>query len=233
MKLTRKHLKSLADLPWRNDFCWLEGGDGSGILLHRTYDEELWRYWMYRIPSEGITAKMYQSLPEGAPFELHNGKLIFMAGAKFNHQRIEMNLSAALFNFVDEQELGEVMSSPFDVILGEQDVIQPDLLFVHREREEIIKEDGVHGAPDLVVEIHSKSTQDNDEKYKFKILGRKGTEELWFIHPTEKWVKQYVREAEKEEFLLKTTLTEANHELNSHAIPGLVLSHRRIFKGTK
>jgi len=233
MKFTREHLKSLAELPWHDAFCWFARGDGSGVLLHRTYEEGNFHYWVYRIPAEGITAEMYLSLPEGAPFELQNGKLIFMAAAKFNHQRIEINLSAALFNFVDEHELGEVRSSPFDVILGEHDVIQPDLLFVHREREEIIQEDGVHGAPNLVVEIHSKSTKENDEEYKFKLLGKKGTEELWFIHPTEKWVKQYVREADKEEFSLQATLSEPEQELCAQAIPGLVLSHKRIFKGTK
>ena len=65
-----------------------------------------------------------------------------------------MNLGSLLHAFVKERGLGEVLSAPCDVVLSNTDVVQPDLLFVSREREHILLGgENVLGAPDLVVEI--------------------------------------------------------------------------------
>lgn len=50
--------------------------------------------------------------------------------------------------------------APLDVKLTETDVVQPDVLFVRNEREEIVKEDFVDAGPDLVVEVVSEGTRD-------------------------------------------------------------------------
>ncbi len=55
-----------------------------------------------------------------------------------------------LEKFVTENNLGEVFYAPYDVYLDEENVVQPDILFISKERLHIIGEKNVQGAPDLV-----------------------------------------------------------------------------------
>ena len=94
--------------------------------------------------------------PDSGNYELHNGKIIYMPSPFDTHQNISMILSAALYFHVKNNQLGQVRTAPLDVKLTENDTVQPDILFIKKERESII--DGiVKGAPDLVIEILSPS----------------------------------------------------------------------------
>ncbi len=69
------------------------------------------------------------------------------------------------------------------MVLSDTDVVQPDLLFVSREREHLPSGgDNVRGAPDLVVEILSPAT-DRDRGYKRALYGRHGVAEYWLVDP--------------------------------------------------
>jgi Uma2 family endonuclease len=52
---------------------------------------------------------------------------------------------------------------PFDVILTDLNVFQPDLAFFSRERRNVLTDKGAEGAPDLVIEILS-ARPDIDQK---------------------------------------------------------------------
>ena len=54
-----------------------------------------------------------------------------------------------------------------------------------------IKSDGVHGAPDLVVEVLSPSTVKNDRAHKKDVYERCGVREYWIVNPADKTVEQY------------------------------------------
>ena len=73
--------------------------------------------------------------------------------------------------------------APFDVVLSDTDVVQPDLLFISRAREHTINDENVRGAPDLVIEILSPSTADRDLGYKHDLYGRHGVLEYWVVDP--------------------------------------------------
>ena len=81
--------------------------------------------------------------------------------------------------FVAENDLGEVFIAPCDVVLSETDVVQPDLLFVSKERSHIINEDNIRGAPDLVIEILSPSTAQRDRTLKRTLYALHGVPEYW------------------------------------------------------
>ena len=72
---------------------------------------------------------------------------------------------------------------PFDVVLSDTDVVEPDLLFISRAREHTITEENVRGAPDLVIEILSPSTADRDLGYKHDLYGRHGVLKYWIVDP--------------------------------------------------
>ncbi len=138
-----------------------------------------------------FTYEDYQSLPhvEGVRYELLDGELIKLTPAPHEaHQHIAIALASHLFRFVKESQLGRVYAAPFDVVLGEPDeeeVAEPDVLFVSKERCRIIREDAVHGAPDLVIEILSPSTAEKDKTYKRTLYAKRGVQEYWNVDPDE------------------------------------------------
>ena len=69
------------------------------------------------------------------------------------------------------------------MVLSATDVVQPDILFVSRAREEIITEDHIQGAPDLVIEILSPATAERDRGYKRALYAQHGFKEYWLAGP--------------------------------------------------
>jgi Uma2 family endonuclease len=99
------------------------------------------------------------------------------------HQQLVGRIYRVLAGQVDEKGLGEVNIAPFDVILSDDTVVQPDLLVVMTENLGIIAPEGVRGAPDLVVEVLSPGTAKRDRGIKRHLYGRHGVREYWIIDP--------------------------------------------------
>jgi len=128
-----------------------------------------------------FTYEDYKHTPEDKRYQLIDGELILAAAPRRAHQRTEMRITLRLGNYVEENDLGEVYSSPFDVVLSNTDVVQPDLLFVSAERLHIINDDNIRGAPDLVVEILSPSTAGLDRTVKRTLYAKHGVKEYWQV----------------------------------------------------
>lgn len=136
------------------------------------------------LPGPKFTYEDYLLLPEGKRYELIEGELLVTPAPTARHQRTLLRLAVRLSTHVEAAGLGQVLPAPTDVILSNENVIQPDLLFVVRQRQGIINLDGgVHGAPDLVVEILSPSTAGRDQVFKRKLYGKYGVREYWVIDP--------------------------------------------------
>ncbi|MFC4617583.1 Uma2 family endonuclease [Camelliibacillus cellulosilyticus] len=88
---------------------------------------------------------------------------------------------------------GVVLISPLDVYFDEDNLFQPDLVFISNENLTIIKEKRIEGAPDLVAEILSPSTSINDKIRKKKQYERFGVKEYWIIDPVHLLVDQLIR----------------------------------------
>ena len=129
------------------------------------------------------TYKDYCATPDDERYELLNGKLMMVPAPNRKHQEILGRLYIELSRFSQEHELGKVYVAPFDVLLSDTDVVQPDLLFISRAREHTLTDDNVRGAPDLVIEILSPSTADRDVGYKHDLYGRHGVLEYWIVDP--------------------------------------------------
>lgn len=126
----------------------------------------------------------YRAMPESlAKHSVLGGILIEEPPPDDEHQRIVTNLLGALLAAARSRNLGTVRCSPYAVWLTEDQMVQPDILFVAKAREAIIHRDGIHGAPDLVVEILSPSTRHWDRAGKRDLYARRGALELWLIDP--------------------------------------------------
>ena len=138
-----------------------------------------------------FTYEDYKSLPESETrrYELIEGELVMVPSPNEYHQRISGRLEFILRAFVEDKNLGRVYDAPFDVVFSEEDVVQPDILFVSKERFSIITEEEIRGAPDLVVEIFSPATAERDRTYKKTLYARHGVKEYWIVDPEEKTIK--------------------------------------------
>ncbi len=132
------------------------------------------------------TYEDYLNTPDDIRYELLDGELVMTPTPSTRHQRIALQLATVLKAFIDRNSLGELFIAPLDVVLWDGDeanVVEPDLLFVSAGRTGIITEANVQGAPDLVVEILSPSTEDRDRGYKRELYARHGVGEYWLVDP--------------------------------------------------
>ncbi len=173
------------------------------------------------------TYEDYQSLPEGAPYQLIGGELIMTPAPSIYHQIISGRLEFQMRAFLSQQNLGLILDAPVDVCLGETETYQPDILFISKERMEIIESARINGAPDLVVEIISPSTAYYDLRKKFKIYERYGVKEYWIVDPEDKSVQVFILKDGK--FILDQE-TEGAGEVSSRILSGFTVRLISIFE---
>ncbi len=135
-------------------------------------------------PIVKFTYEDYLNAPEDKRYELLDGELVMTPAPGERHQSISILLGSKLFQFASENSLGRVYLAPFDVVLSDVDVVQPDLLFVSNERGHIITPANIQGAPDLVVEILSPSTAERDKTFKRTLYAKHGVNEYWMVDTT-------------------------------------------------
>lgn len=141
---------------------------------------------MYESNKKKYTVRDYEQLPEGAAYQLIDGELINMTPSPtFYHQNILLNITIEFSNYLKKNNQGKIVFSPIDVHLTEENVFQPDLVFISKENISIIKE-RIEGIPDLVLEILSESTAYYDLVKKKRIYESSGVKEYWIVDPIEK-----------------------------------------------
>ena len=167
------------------------------------------------------------AMPEdGKRREIIDGQLYITPSPVTPHQRILRNLTFALGKFLELHPLGELLFAPMDVILGEYDGVEPDLLFVLNEHRHYLQ-DWVRGAPDLVVEILSPTTVARDRGLKMKAYARYRVGEYWIVDPVAQVIEVYRLTAEG--FRLATTHAQ-NDILETSLLPGFSLPVGSIFQ---
>lgn len=135
-----------------------------------------------------FTYQDYLHMPEERRYELVEGELVMVPSPSEYHQRISGNLYAILRDFVRKNSLGAVYFAPLDVVLSNEDVLQPDIVFVSQGRSYVITPQNISGAPDLVVEILSPATAYRDREIKNKLYAQYGVGEYWIVDPDDRSV---------------------------------------------
>jgi Uma2 family endonuclease len=170
---------------------------------------------------ERMTAdEFFDFVPDEEKAELINGVFVMSPPPLDSHERTNLFLLRLISEYVERFNLGEVRGSRTAVRLGDDQVFEPDLLFVAQERQHIIQERGVFGAPDLVVEILSASTARTDRGEKFLVYQQTGVRELWLIDPYgPAGTEIYQRQSDQ----LKPVMPDNDGWLVSIALPGFRL----------
>jgi len=131
-------------------------------------------------------------------YELIEGEAYLMAGPAYTHQAVSMELSRQLANFLEGKKC-KALAAPFDVRLFEKEgdapedvdtIVQPDILVACDTSK--LDERGCKGAPDMVLEILSPSTQRHDRLTKLDLYQRAGVREYWIVDPANQSVQVYL-----------------------------------------
>lgn len=151
------------------------------------------------------TVEEYMQLDDDRRYELLHGELLVTPAPASIHQHFITQFGAEIAIHVRNHNLGRTFQAPFDVVLAEDTVVQPDLTFVAADRvDEILEERGAYGAPDLVVEVLSPSTERRDRIGKRRIYANQGVEWLVFADPPSRVVEAFHLEASGK-YLLEAT----------------------------
>ena len=174
------------------------------------------------------TAKDYERLPEGAPYQLIGGELVKMSPSPtYLHQTIILNIAEALRPFVRKHTLGKLILSPMDVHLTDADVYQPDLIFVRESNVgQIDPNDRIRFSPDLVIEVLSPSTGKYDYARKKRIYCEHGVQEYWIVDPDDRTIELMSKEGEL--YQTYALLREAA-TLESRMFPGFSMKVADVF----
>lgn len=122
--------------------------------------------------------------------ELIDGKIFMMSPRpRYEHVTISGNIFSE-FRYKLKGKKCQAFADGFDVFLDEKNRFVPDCMIVCNK--DIIKRDGIHGAPDLVVEVLSPSTAKNDRGKKKLAYEKAGVKEFWIVSPIEKSIEVYV-----------------------------------------
>ncbi len=176
-----------------------------------------------------LTYEDYLLFPEdGSRHEILDGEHFVSAAPSLLHQSIVVELTSWIAPFVRRHRLGRLFVAPVDVLLGEHDVVQPDLLFVSQARSRILTETNVHGAPDLVIEVLSPSTRRVDEGLKLERYGVLGVQEYWMIDPSRSAAQIFRRTGERLQTVADLTAADEDR-LTSPLFPGLEIPLAEIF----
>ncbi len=134
--------------------------------------------------SDNYTTNDIYALPEGKRAELIDGRIYDMAPPSRTHQRLIMNLSAAIHNHIKENNGScEVYPAPFAVFLNEDDktYVEPDISVICDKSK--LTDKGCNGAPDFVIEIVSPASRKMDYSTKNAAYSDAGVREYWIIDP--------------------------------------------------
>lgn len=158
----------------------------------------------------------YEQLPDEPRCELILGRYVVSPAPLVRHQIVVALAWQYLERFARESQ-GLAVLAPVDVVLADHSVVQPDVLYVARERRGIVK-DRVEGAPDLVVEVLSPGSAWRDRGEKLKLYAEGRVREYWIVDPAEKQIEFLINDEGRFVVVLA-----ADNAYRSSAIQGLTL----------
>ncbi len=174
-----------------------------------------------------LTYEDYLRLEDERRYELINGRLEEMPAPSFEHQVISRDLEFLLWEYVRKRRIGQVVDAPFDVVLSEMVVVQPDIVFISDENLKNVKNGRLFGSPDLVVEVVSPTSYVRDRYEKFSLYERYGVKEYWIVYPELKAIEVWCLKDGK--YVLHS-IAAGNGEVESCVLKGFKVKVEEVMK---
>ena len=143
-------------------------------------------------PTLPMTYHEYALLPQDRNrYEVIEGELYMTPSPSLAHQNVVTELGSMLLQHVSTHRLGKVYVAPLDVVLTETNVLQPDILFLRAGRVPPRDAKNVTVAPDLVVEVVSPASVEQDREIKMQVYARHGVPHYWIVDPDARTLEMY------------------------------------------
>jgi len=182
----------------------------------------------YKTSKKKYTYQDYLEMPDdGKRYEIICGDLIMAPAPNTIHQKVALKIEYELLKFNDKENKGELFHAPYDVVMSDMNVVQPDILFVKTENLGIITDKNIDGSPDLIIEILSPSSSYYDQVQKKEMYARFGIQEYWIVDPIKQSIEIYLNK--EYEFELKQRLLKEG-EAKSEVLNGFRIELKEIFK---
>jgi Uma2 family endonuclease len=186
---------------------------------------------MTRAAGTKLTYEDFLLFPDdGKRHELIDGEHYVTPSPNRDHQRIVGRLHLLIGSWLEDHPIGEAFLAPFDVVISNHDVVEPDLLYVSTRRaDDILTRANLQGVPDLVIEVASPGTRKRDATLKRRLYEQSGAAEYWIVDPELEVIRVYRRDGntfgDPEEFT-----REHGHVLTTPLLPGLDIPLARVFR---
>ena len=139
-----------------------------------------------------LTYEDFAALPDdGNRYELHEGELSVTPAPGTRHQQVLLNLALVLAPHVRAHTAGELFIAPFDCIMTNITVVEPDLLYIDEGRRQLLSERALEGAPTLAIEIVSPSTGHIDRRRKMTLYAKHDVTWYWIVDPNIRTIDVY------------------------------------------
>ena len=173
-------------------------------------------------------AEMLEWPDDGRQYELYDGEVLVVPSPFPGHQRVTSNVADLLRDY-GRMTGGLALFAPLDIVLSEDTVVQPDVVFFSRERRHLVKDwEVTRSAPDLAVEVLSESTESRDRGRKMELLARFGVPEYWIVDPVAETIEVYTVSGDRYELRLRTG---RDATVTSPTLAHLSFSTARVFAG--
>jgi Uma2 family endonuclease len=163
---------------------------------------------------------------DGQRYEIIGGELIVNPAPRRDHQLVVADVTWIVEQFLRMTDWGTAIPHPVDVYLGENDIVQSDLVVIANARLHIYRPEGiVDEPPDLVVEVLSPSTRRTDLVRKMALYARSGVPEFWVFDPDRRTLAVNVLVGNA----YVAAPPEADGAVESRIMPGLKIVPAQVF----
>ena len=160
--------------------------------------------------------------------EFINGEIVVHSPALEKHNAAVLRLGVLLSVFVDARKLGIVRVEKALVELT-RNSYEPDICYFGPAQAATIQPELLYyPAPDLVVEVLSKSTKKNDREVKFEDYAAHNVAEYWIIDPTRQTVEVFTLDADTEAYAL-LGLFRVGQTVSSQQLAGFTIPVKAVF----
>jgi Uma2 family endonuclease len=140
--------------------------------------------------TERFTWSEYRTWNDSQRWEIIGGEAYLMSPSPTpRHQKIVGELHGAMHSYFKGGPC-RLFVAPMDVVLSEENVVQPDLFVVCDPDQ--VKRTHIAGGPALAVEVISDSSASRDRLLKMALYARSGVKEFWLVTPWPSMVEVYV-----------------------------------------
>ena len=168
----------------------------------------------------------YLMIEDERRYEVYEGELIMVPAPTTTHQSVSEKIGRIMGNYIVKNNLGKLFYAPTDVVLSEDVVLQSDILFISKDREKIIEERAIMGAPDLIVEILSPLSTYYDVVKKKELYRRYGVKEYWLVFIEEKAIEVLTLEGD---VYREFTSVKGEGSIKSKLLKGLEVELKQVF----